>query len=53
MKNVKEAANARAVLGSYHPLWLRLGAEVVVGKAVAGERWGAAGSSYTPGAVRQ
>lgn len=36
MKNVKEAANARAVLASYHPLWLRLGAEVVVGKAVAG-----------------
>lgn len=36
MKNVKEAANARTVLASYHPLWLRLGAEVVVGTAVAG-----------------
>lgn len=36
MKNVKEAANARAVLASYHPLWLRLGAEVVVGRPVAG-----------------
>ncbi len=36
MKNVKEAANARAVLGCYHPLWLRLGAEVVIGKAAAG-----------------
>lgn len=31
MKNVQEAAKARAVLASYHPLWLRLGIEVVCG----------------------
>ena len=36
MKNVKEGARARAVLASYHPLWLRLGMEVVCGSAVAG-----------------
>jgi hypothetical protein len=36
MKNVKEGARARAVLASYHPLWLRLGMEVVVGVTVAG-----------------
>ena len=36
MKNVKEAAAARAALGAYHPLWLRLGMEVVVGRTVAG-----------------
>lgn len=36
MKNVKEAANARAVLAAYHPLWLRLGMEVVTGQSVAG-----------------
>ena len=40
MKNVREAAHTRAVLASYHPLWLRLGVEVVVGRRVseAGER---------------
>ena len=38
MKSVKEGANARAVLASYHPLWLRLGVEVVVGAQVAGVR---------------
>ena len=37
MKNVKEAAAARAALGAYHPLWLRLGMEVVVGRSMAGE----------------
>ncbi|KAL4423889.1 hypothetical protein ABPG75_001190 [Micractinium tetrahymenae] len=37
MKSVKEAANARAVLASYHPLWLRLGMEVVTGQAVAAD----------------
>jgi len=36
MKSVKEASKARAVLASYHPLWLRLGMEVVVGAMVAG-----------------
>lgn len=36
MKSVKEAANARAVLASYHPLWLRLGMEVVTGQPVTG-----------------
>ena len=40
LKNVKEVAKARAVLASYHPLWLRLGMEVVVGKPVAGQRAG-------------
>ena len=37
MKNVKEAAAARAALGVYHPLWLRLGMEVVVGRSMAGD----------------
>ena len=37
MKNVKEAAAARAALGAYHPLWLRLGMEVVVGRSMAGD----------------
>lgn len=36
-KNVQEAARNRALLLSYHPFWLRLGMEVVVGKQVAGE----------------
>ena len=36
MKNVKEAAAARAALGAYHPLWLRLAMEVVVGRSMAG-----------------
>jgi hypothetical protein len=36
LKNVKLAAQARGVLASYHPLWLRLGAEVVVGRTMAG-----------------
>jgi hypothetical protein len=38
-KNVQEAARNRALLLSYHPFWLRLGMEVVVGKQVAGEVW--------------
>lgn len=36
LRNVKLAAQARALLGSYHPVWLHLGAEVVVGRALAG-----------------
>eukprot|EP00887_Chlorella_sp_A99_P006848 scaffold2.g6848.t1 len=36
LKNLKEQARVKAALMAYHPFWLRLGFELVVGRAVAG-----------------
>ncbi len=38
LKNLKEQSRVKEVLLSYHPFWLRLGMEVVVHRAAAGER---------------
>ena len=46
-KNLQEAAKARGALASYHPFWLRLGMEIVVGRPVASES-----PAWAPGAGR-
>ena len=43
LKNLKEQARAKGVLWAYHPFWLRLGMEIVAGRAVASESRGPGG----------
>ena len=46
LKNLKEQSRVKEVLLSYHPFWLRLGMEVVVHRAAAGEPGAASGQAF-------